>query len=863
MITLRPHQVKAVEDVDALLVNNKNVMCVLPTGAGKSLTLAHYAKRAYINGEVCVIFAHRDVLISQLSEALCKMEIHHSFICSDKARRDITNNNLTKYGNSFYSEVSPIIVSSNPTFAARLKNDRIPSSFLNRVSWWIQDECFPAGTLVDGKPIEQIKVGDLVYSYDFDKQMFVKKPVTHVFVKESPHMMCKVRLTTHHVVDCTMNHPFYTKRGWIPACLLTTDDEVIVNEREIIPYGKLSHLRKTSLTKYELQKDPIQEHEARLLLHRMFDGVSQENQFRNNGEDEPEVCFGKDEEKKPNARCRNTKKNEKHTYRDRSQTSNSGRKRTTTNESGRKALFDVSRFRVSKPGNSENGELGGKRLPSSLQSRLRSQVVKDSNRGRWSKPHESFTSRTRRKERLVPNFTRVESVQVYESRDPRHTGNGFVYNLEVADTHNYVANEILVHNCHHCLAESQLWGSCIKSLPNARGLGFTATPIRGDKKGLGEHTDGFFNALSNTTSMWDLIKAGMLSAYKVFIPPVNIDLSGINVTSSGDYNQKKLAGRVDKREITGDAVQHYLKVSPGQPAITFCVNIEHAKHVAAEFNNAGIPSKAVSSKCPLPDREKTMRDFAEGKILNLVNVDLLSEGYDSPSITTVLMLRPTQSYSLFKQQFGRMLRPAEGKVYGVLLDFVGNVRFMMEQYDLEHIHDDPEWTLDRGTKRAKSGDGKALEKTTICSECAAFYLVSEHGDTCPECGHTETAAEKENNRRQIQQKDGELVELSVDIVEEIIRKRDQEVLLPMEQFSRKVAMLPAKYAAMNNHAKRLHAHTVLRDKIQKWCVKTAQETGWTIDTVQREFAVQFGVNIFKAQVLSYTDAENLSQRIQL
>ena len=141
MITLRPHQVGAIAAVDTALSQvYRAVLCVLPTGAGKSLTLAEYARRCYQRREPCVIFAHRDVLISQLSEALCKTGVPHTFVCSDKARRDITNNNLELFGDSYWEPTSPVIVSSTPTFNARLRDGKLNPQFLESVLWWLQDE---------------------------------------------------------------------------------------------------------------------------------------------------------------------------------------------------------------------------------------------------------------------------------------------------------------------------------------------------------------------------------------------------------------------------------------------------------------------------------------------------------------------------------------------------------------------------------------------------------------------------------------------------------------------------------------------------------------------------------------------------
>lgn len=569
-ITLRPHQVLAYQEVDRLHSSgHKNVCCVLPTGAGKSLTLAHFAQRALHNNEPCIVFAHRDVLISQLSEALCKMGVSHSFICSDKARRDITNNNVALFGDSFHNETSPVIVSSTPTFNARLKAGKIPTNFLLSVKWWLQDE-------------------------------------------------------THHLVNDTS------------------------------------------------------------------------------------------------------------------------------------------------------------------------------------------------------------------------------------------------------------WFNCITGMIYAKGIGFTATPIRGDKKGLGSHADGVFNALSVTTSMFDLIKKGMLTPYKIYSTG-HFDPKSCEVTSGGDYNQRKLVLGINKREITGDAVQHYLRLTPNKPVITFCVNIEHAKDVAKQFNEAGVPSVAISSKSELKDRKKAMDDFRAGRIMNLVNVDLLGEGYDCPAVTVVIMLRPTQSYSLFKQQFGRMLRPDEGKSHGILLDHVGNTQYFMQRFNLSAPHDDPVWTLDRGELRKKqeSLEENELIETMTCADCGCMGAVKPANYVrqpddigqlfidrkCPDCGHVETEAEQEKRIRELKVTKGELVELSFDVVEAIIKQRNDS-LKPVAEFAKTVANSTFASAAKEQFANKQHALSILMHWIQAWCTEQWKLTGQSVALVQLDFELIFKVNILKAQVMSGPQMNELAARIQ-
>ena len=430
-------------------------------------------------------------------------------------------------------------------------------------------------------------------------------------------------------------------------------------------------------------------------------------------------------------------------------------------------------------------------------------------------------------------------------------------------------------------------------MPNARGIGFTATPIRGDKKGLGSHADGIFDHLSCTVNMWDLINAGMLCPYKIYAHG-RIDITGIKKDKNGDLNTKQLRIKTKEADITGNAVREYKHHLNGKPIITFCINIEHAKEVANEFNAAGIPSIAVSSKQPLAERQQAMEMMKTGRILNLVNVDLLGEGYDCPAVSGVIMMRRTVSYSLFKQQFGRMLRINEGKRYGVLIDMVGNTRYMMQTFNLKYPHDDPAWTLDRLTDRAqktcpecdsdKFFDGVCRDcgyedpdkiETIECPECGAIGTVGTTPDpdgkmlvfinsVCPECGHVETEDERVTRIREIKVKDGVLEEQAFDLVEELLAKRDT-FYAPVQSIANKFRNdgSVAMRSAVNNHATRQSNLDTLRHWIQRWCEQKWLDTGMTHKLIQDEFEIRFGVNILRCQG-DYTagQMDELTRRVQ-
>lgn len=419
------------------------------------------------------------------------------------------------------------------------------------------------------------------------------------------------------------------------------------------------------------------------------------------------------------------------------------------------------------------------------------------------------------------------------------------------------------------------WGVCVEALVNADGDGFTATPIRGDKSGLGVGHGGVFQAMSVTTTMWDLIKIGSLTPYKIYTVG-QIDTKGMKRNADGDFNQRQLYLKTKEADITGDSVAHYKKYLNGQPVITFCVNVEHATEVAGAFNAAGVPSRVVNAKTPDGERQAALKDLREGRLLNLVNVDLFGEGFDAPAVAGVIMLRSTESYSLFKQQFGRMLRPSDGKAFGTLIDHVGNVKFFMEEYRLLTPHDDPEWTLEsRRTSSKRKNDDGPLPETIECGECHSYGLVMTvekakmyDGQAfvfvdgkCPSCGHCESEKEHKTRIRELKIKEGDLVPLEIDAIEALIAARN-DMMKPVTEFRKTVEHSHFKFAALNNFATRQHRLDTLRFKIQQWCRNHGLKTGQSVELVQLDFERQFGINIFKAQTGSANDMLELSGKIE-
>jgi len=236
--------------------------------------------------------------------------------------------------------------------------------------------------------------------------------------------------------------------------------------------------------------------------------------------------------------------------------------------------------------------------------------------------------------------------------------------------------------------KARTWQALLAAYPRARVLGTSATPARLDGKGLGSHCGGCFDAICCGPPITELIRDGYLSRARYFIPQLQADLTGVRVRAEEDYVAADLAGRVDRKAITGDAVAKYGELAEHRPAIAFCATVAHAEHVAEQFREAGYRAASVDGKTGRKDRDRLIAGLGNGEIEVLTSCDLISEGLDVPALGAVILLRPTKSLALHLQQIGRGMRPAPGKDALIVLDHLGNIR-RHGRPDFERT-----WTLD-------------------------------------------------------------------------------------------------------------------------------------------------------------------------
>lgn len=274
----------------------------------------------------------------------------------------------------------------------------------------------------------------------------------------------------------------------------------------------------------------------------------------------------------------------------------------------------------------------------------------------------------------------------------------------------------------------------IRYNPAVRVLGVTATPYRlGHGYVYGKvcrpDNENWFPALNYRIGISDLQKQGYLCGYRAKeAKNISSDLNRVKV--SGDFNISELSEVMSRTEHVGSAVNTVEQYAKDRKRIVvFCVTIEHAEKVAEAFKSADHRAMAIHSEMPGGQREMIMREFEAGRLRILVNVGVLTEGWDSPAVDCILLCRPTKSAALYVQMCGRGLRPFPGKEDVLILDLSNNCS----------EHGDPDNPRIPIPGRA----GKADPILKVCPKC--FELIPVGAKECRACGYVYPVEIKEQN----------------------------------------------------------------------------------------------------------------------
>ncbi|MGJ3768683.1 DEAD/DEAH box helicase [Limosilactobacillus mucosae] len=277
---------------------------------------------------------------------------------------------------------------------------------------------------------------------------------------------------------------------------------------------------------------------------------------------------------------------------------------------------------------------------------------------------------------------------------------------------------IITDETHHSLAKT--YRDIYKWYSDVPRLGFSATPWRLSGKGLGDVYD---DMVEGPDVHW-LIDHNYLADFTMYGYDSGDD-SQLKKSSTGDYTGRSMDDYA-KTIIRGDVVKTWREKANGRKTIVYCHAVWFSKEVAQAFNDAGIKAAHVDSKTPAGKRSKIMADFKAGKIMVLCNCDLISEGFNVPDCSCVVLLRPTESLVLYIQQSMRSMRFVPGK-HAVIIDQVGNFK-KFGTPAAPHT-----WTLeDRKKKKKGNGGGQSGPPVRTCEKC--FAVIPAQSRICPICG---------------------------------------------------------------------------------------------------------------------------------
>lgn len=523
----------------------------------------------------------------------------------------------------------------------------------------IIDECFPPGTLVGGKPIQHLKAGDVVPAYDERSGKFVHRKVVQLFETRADTLV-RLHMSDGRTIVCTPGHPFLTRAGWRPAAFLKGSlvlcskhhaEETTNDQPDQVPDMHSDvHSHVPSLVRPQEG-----ETEVRLLQEGMCEERSKPASVPEK-HTQPRGILTSDEEKQSDAHARCKSQDDAVTEDQRNTLGTSGTRRQRARTDSTRAAHDHSVGQtLGDAACSTNQEVERIRLPNQLQDRHRQPSADDCDRDRRHVTQHAITSGARHQENEPSIWTRVDRVEVleqgsdgqFESLCPE----GLVYNIEVEDTHTYIVNGAVVHNCHQTPAKT-IFQITVASINAAYRIGLSGTPFdRGDQKGMA--TIGALGPVIHRVKSDELIAAGFLSEPDITMYECEQESS--KPTFQGAYGD--LIVKSTKRNKL--AVDIMTKCA--RPFLAFVKQVNHGKDLIKRGEKKGLRLAFVWGDKNTKQRDAAIRDLERGDIDGIVCNVVFQQGIDIPSLAGVCRFMGGKSVISTLQVIGRGMRVTETK----------------------------------------------------------------------------------------------------------------------------------------------------------------------------------------------------------
>ena len=283
------------------------------------------------------------------------------------------------------------------------------------------------------------------------------------------------------------------------------------------------------------------------------------------------------------------------------------------------------------------------------------------------------------------------------------------------------ADLLVVDEAHHAAASS--WATGFVEPWPGYVLGLTATPWRMSRK---QGFDHLFDHLVSGPPVESLIAGGFLAPVRLLAVPESEAIRGAGRDHSGDYSPSQTV-EANRPILYGTLpVQIWERsVPPGVRTVWYVPTIDAGHALTANLRAAGHSAGFVHAGTADAERRQLVADFAAGDVLSLVNVAVVTEGFDCPEAGCVVIARPTKSLALYLQMVGRAMRPAEGKELAYVLD----LGMSWQEKGIGHPTDFRTWSLQARSKSEEEGE----EIAKSCPECGTVAPAAVR--ECRECGH--------------------------------------------------------------------------------------------------------------------------------
>ena len=682
---LRPYQREA---RDAIFrewsIGRQRTLMVCPTGTGKTIIFCAISEEVVRRGGRVLILAHRGELLDQAAD---KMRKATGLACA-----------LEKAESTCLGEWERITVGSVQTLMRPQRLKKFPTDYYRTVIVDEAHHCHPAGTIVNGRPIELLRVGDEITSFNHTMQRLERKPITAVMSKQAD-VVIRIALSDNSSMTCTPDHPVWNGNSYVNAASLRIGDlvykrssrhgnqtenmlcvrhclstQIVEQHNDSILFTSMQNKSKGGSSQdsgcdmltvrkglHNIRTPAIPGFERKNLL---FKGVQFHRtsgiQFTEDGRNKQEVRIRTNDAKQSHEVGGQPRQDEKET-KGASICKSHGERilHKTSTGSLRRALSARRGICLGVCSLNAGSQIKGSETAKQLQSGHWSRNVTSSDRSRREVTQATIEKRRRQKEDSHLEGIRVVRIEVHK----RGSGRGFdevcpdglVYNIEVADNHNFFADGILVHNC-----LSNTYQRVLGHFSEADVLGVTATPDRGDKQNLGQ----FFESLAYEYTLPAAVRDGYLCPIVAKTIPLQIDLAGVK-QQNGDYQVAGLATALDPylEQIADEMLQH-----KDRKIVVFLPLIATAKKFTHLLKCRGLNATEVNGESM--DRAEILQRFDQQTGGILCNAMLLTEGWDCPSVDCICVLRPTRIRSLYCQMIGRGTRIHPGKENLLILDFL-------------------------------------------------------------------------------------------------------------------------------------------------------------------------------------------------